>query len=324
MRTIAVEEHFVANGFAEKGAGSDPGEGDTSETSLTSRLRNLGEERLAAMDEGGIDMQVISETQLHGVEMTTGEWVELAKAANDELADAVNAHPDRFAGFATLPMADPEESADELERAVTKHGFVGAMVNGTTDGEFLDHARFFPVLERAAQLDVPLYIHPGFPPDAVEGAYYGGLGPEIDFALATVSWGWHAEAGLHALRLIASGVFDRLPGLKIIVGHMGEMIPFMLDRIDDWLSPLTSDLEHDVSRYFREQFWLTTSGMFSQIPFEAAVGAVGPDNVMFAVDYPYSPNEQGRQFLENADLSSSDSEKITHRNAERLLGLSTD
>ena len=324
MRTIAVEEHFVASGFAGKGAGGDPGEGDTSDASLTSQLRNLGEERLAAMDEGGIDVQVISETQLHGVEMSTEEWVELATAANDELADGVATHPDRFAGFATLPMADPEESADELERTVTKHGFVGAMVNGTTDGQFLDHSRFTPVLERAARLDVPLYIHPGFPPEAIEGAYYEGFGPEIDFALATASWGWHAEAGLHALRLIASGVFDRLPDLKIIIGHMGEMIPFMLDRIDDWLSPLTTDLEHDVPHYFREQFWLTTSGMFGQIPFESAVGAVGPDNVMFAVDYPYSSNLQGRRFLANTELSSSDLEKITHRNAERLLGLSND
>ncbi len=322
MQTIAVEEHFVASGFAEKGAGSDPGEGDTSEVSLTDQLRDLGEGRLAAMDDEGIDVQVISETQLHGVELGTEGWISLSKAANDELADAVAAHPDRFAGFATLPMSDSEKAADELERTVTEYGFVGAMINGTTDGQFLDNSRFFPVLERAAELDVPLYIHPGFPPEPVERAYYEGFGPEIDFSLATTSWGWHAEVGLHALRLIASGVFDRLPGLKVIIGHMGEMIPFMLDRIDEWLSPITTELEHDVPHYFREHFWLTTSGMFSYIPFEAALGAVGADNIMFAVDYPYSSNDQGRRFLENVDLPSSDLEKITHRNAERLLGVS--
>ncbi|KZN25684.1 hypothetical protein A4G99_04325 [Haladaptatus sp. R4] len=324
MRTIAVEEHFVASGFAEKGAGDDPGEGDTSETSLTNRLGNLGEGRVAAMDDGGIDVQVISETQLHGVELTTEEWTTLAEAANDELADAVAAHPNRFAGFATLPMATPEKAADELERTVSGHGFVGAMINGTTDGQFLDHPRFVPVLERAAELDVPLYIHPGFPPETVEKQYYEGFGPEVDFSLATTSWGWHAEAGLHALRLIASGVFDRLPDLKIVLGHMGEMIPFMLDRIDEWLSPLTTELEHDVPHYFREHFWLTTSGMFSRIPFRAALAAVGADNVMFAVDYPYSSNEQGRRFIENVDASPTDLEKITHRNAERLFGLSED
>ncbi len=320
MKTIGVEEHFVSDGFVEKGAGSDPGEGGEGDSSPTDRLRDLGEGRLAAMDEGGMDVQVISHTQLGSAEMTTEEWVELAEAANDELADAVAAHPDRFVGFATLPMADPDAAVSELERAVTEHGFVGAVVNGTTDGRFLDHPSYDSLLERAARLGVPLYIHPGYPPQSVDAAYYEGFDSDIDFSLATTSWGWHAETGLHALRLIASGAFDRHPGLNVVLGHMGEMIPFMLDRIDDWLTPVV-DVDHDVSHYFREHFWFTTSGMFSRPPLAMAIRAVGIDHVMFAVDYPYSSIDDGRRLLERTELAPADVEKLAHRNAERLLGL---
>ncbi|WP_231187857.1 amidohydrolase family protein [Haladaptatus sp. DYF46] len=268
MKIIGVEGHFVSNGFVEKGAGSDPGEGGEGDSSPTDRLRDLGEGRLTEMDEGGMDVQVVSHTQLGSAEMTAEEWVELAKDANDELADAVAAHPDRFVGFATLPMADPDAAVSELERA--------------------------------ARLDVPLYIHPGYPPQNVDATYYEGFDSDVDFSLATTSWGWHAETGLHALRLIASGAFDRHPELNVVLGHMGEMIPFMLDRIDDWL---------------------TTSGMFSRPPLAMAIRAVGVDHVMFAVDYPYSSIDDGRRLLGNAELAPADVEKLAHRNAERLLGL---
>lgn len=315
MRTITIEEHYMASVFAERLK-----LGDLNLERPDDELRDLGKGRLEAMDAGGIDMQVLSQTTRNKV-ASAEEWIPLAEKANGELAAAVEAHPDRYAAFATLPMNDPGAAADELERTVTDHGFVGALMNGTTEGQFLDHARFRPLLERAADLDVPLYLHPGLPPEPIYETYYEGFEATVGFTLSTTAWGWHAEAGLHALRLIASGVFDELPNLKIIVGHMGEMIPFMLDRTDRWLNRVLPTLEHDVARYFREHFWVTTSGMFSQNSLMTVLRAVGADNVLFSIDYPYSSMEQGREFLDAIELAPRDVEKITHRNAERLLGL---
>jgi predicted TIM-barrel fold metal-dependent hydrolase len=155
----------------------------------------------------------------------------LAQQANDQLATSIAAHPTRFAGFATLPMTYPEAAADELERAVRKLGFKGTMINGTVNGRFLDDPAFLPILERAVALDVPIYVHPGHPPAPLWEAYYSSFDPAVNFSLATAGWGWHSEVGIHALRLILAGVFDRLPGLQIIIGYMGEMLPFMLARI---------------------------------------------------------------------------------------------
>ncbi len=277
--------------------------------------------RLKDMDAGGIDFQVIS----HGVAgmgtVSADESVRLAKQANDQLAAAVAAHPDRFAGFATLPMSEPEAATDELERAVRQLGFKGTMINGTTNGRFLDEPSFLPILERAVALDVPIYIHPGVPPTAVREAYYSGFAEAINFALATSSWGWHSEVGIHALRLILAGVFDRLPTLQIIIGHMGEMLPFMLARIDNTLTPQARHLQRRVPEYFLRNFHITTSGFFTDPPLLVALQVMGADRIIFSIDYPYSTNEQGRVFLDNASISPADKEKISHLNAERLLKL---
>jgi uncharacterized protein len=325
MRTIAIEEHFLAVGFREAMQRNATGRGGGSNRALAgelqAKLADLGETRLKDMDAGGIDLQVISHT-VPGIDsFPPDEGIRLTRQANDQLAAAIAAHPTRFAGFATLPMTTPEAAADEMERAVRLPGMKGAMIDGTTNGRFLDDPSFLPILERAAALDVPIYIHPGVPPTAVREAYYSGFDPAVNYTLATAGWGWHSETGIHALRLILSGVFDRLPGLQIIIGHMGEMLPFMLARINNTLTPVAKHLQRPVPDYFLQNFFITTSAFFTEPPLLLALQIMGADRIIFSVDYPYSRNEQGRVFLDNASISPTDKEKISHLNAERLLKL---
>jgi uncharacterized protein len=200
-------------------------------------------------------------------------------------------------------------------------GLKGPMISGTTNGRFLDDPAFLPVLERAAALNVPIYLHPAAPPASVREAYYTGLDPVAAFVLSTSGWGWHSEVGTHALRLILAGVFDRLPALQIIIGHMGEMIPFMLARINDVLTPVAKHLQQPVPEYFLRNFHITTSGFFTDPPLLLTLQVMRADRIIFSVDYPFSANERGRAFLDNASISPADKEKISHLNAERLLGL---
>jgi uncharacterized protein len=327
MRTIALEEHCLSRGFREviqsnaanQGGGLQPPPTMTAERQA--RLADLETLRLQDMDTSGIDLQVISDIGSSLAPRSGDEGVRLTRESNEQVAAACAAHPDRFAGFATLPMAEPEVAAGELERAVRSLGLKGAMIFGTTDGRFLDDPAFLPVLERAAALSVPIYLHPTTPPAPVREAYYSGLDPAVGFVLSTSGWGWHSEVGIHALRLILASVFDRLPTLQIIIGHMGEMIPFMLARIDDTLTPLAKQLQRPVPDYFLRNFHITTSGFFTDPPLLLAMQVVGVDRIMFSVDYPFSTNEQGRAFLDHAFLSPADKEKISHLNAERLLRL---
>jgi len=325
MRTIAIEEHFLAKGVKEvmqRDAPSQQGGSNAAfAAELQAKLGDLGSTRLKDMDAGGIDLQVISHAVSGVVPLSGSEGVRLAREANDQLAAAVTAHPARFAGFATLPMNDPEAAADELERAVRSLGLKGALINGTTNGRFLDDRSFLPILEQAVALDVPIYVHPGVPPVAVREAYYSGFDPAVNFSLSTAGWGWHSEVGIHALRLILAGVFDRLPTLQIIIGHMGEMLPFMLARINDVLTPVAKHLQRTVPEYFLQNFSITTSGFFTDPPLLLALQVMGADRIIFSVDYPYSTNEQGRVFLDSASISPADKEKISHLNAERLLKL---
>ncbi len=324
MRTITVEEHFLADGYREliKRNTSNQGGGalDAVLATLQAKLVDLGPIRLQDMDANGIDLQVISHTALD-IPLSRNEDVKLTRAANDQLAAAVAAHPHRFAGFAALPMTEPEAAVAEFERAVHSLGFKGAMINGTTNGRFLDDLAFLPILEQAVALNVPVYIHPAPPPLAVREAYYAGFDPAVSNVLATGGWGWHNEAAIHALRLILAGVFDRLPTLQIIIGHMGEMIPFMLARINTRISPVAKNLQRPIADYFLQNFYITISGFFTDTLLLLALQTVGADHIIFSVDYPYSSNEQGRAFLDNASISPADKEKISHLNAEQLLRL---
>jgi predicted TIM-barrel fold metal-dependent hydrolase len=321
MRVVALEEHFLTAELAGR-AGADSLSASLGRE-IDTRLLDLGAGRLAAMDEAGIDVQVLSHSSPAAQQLEPAEAMRHARAANDHLARAVAEHPDRFAGFATLPTSDPDAAAEEMHRAVTDLHFVGAMVNSTlgTNGTFLDDARYEPLLAAAEDLDVPLYLHPSEPPSDLHARLYGGFNRETEMFLATAAWGWHAEAGLHALRMVVGGVFERHPGLRMVIGHGGEMLPFMMARIDAILPPERTGLAMRPSEYFLRNVWVTTSGLFSLPPVLCAVQVFGIDRVLFSVDYPYSPNGAGRRLLDMLPMSPADRARIAGGNADRLLGL---
>jgi hypothetical protein len=275
------------------------------------------------MDEARIDFQVLSLAAMGFDALDAASATPLAREINDELADAVRTHSTRLGGFATLALKDPATAAIELERCITRLGFYGALLNGTTGGLFLDDPRFLPVFEAAAHLSVPIYLHPAPPPEPVGRAYFSGLPGETGHLLSIAGWGWHAETGLHTLRLILSGLFDRLPSLQLIIGHMGEGLPYALARSSGILSHAAPHLRQPVAAYFHSNIHITTSGYFTQPPLRCAIEVVGIDRLLFSVDYPFSPNTRGRAFLDRLPeiLSPDDIATLTHRNAERLLNL---
>lgn len=328
MKIIAVEEHFLDPEIA---AASAPALRElcpdfaaafieTGDFPPPEVAQGLGERRLADMDASGIAMQVLScpNAQL----LPAQSAVELVRNANDKAATAVREHPDRFAALAALPSAVPEAAAAELSRCVTELGFVGALITGRTEGEFLDAPRFDPILESASANDVPIYLHPAVPPRAVTAANYaGGLSPVVTARLQTSGWGWHQETAAHFLHLVLSGVLDRYPNLQIILGHWGEMIPFFLDRIDGELPQRVTRLERPIIDYVHQNVYVTPSGMFSQAQLQYCVETLPIERILFSVDYPIPPKESPTAFLEEARLSDEFKRKIAHENTERLFGL---
>lgn len=322
MRIVSLEDHFLVASLV-RGAGLDIG---FLPRALLDPLSDLGDRRLRDMDRSGITVQVMSAT-LPGADLLDGEeGIRFARQVNDRLNEAVRRHPRRLAGFAHLPTRSPEAAADELERAVSQLGFRGALVNGTTEGLFLDDPRFEPILARASALDVPLYLHPGVPPKPVMDSYYSNLPPPFGAALARGLFGWHVEVGIHVLRLALSGSFERHPGLKVIIGHMGETLPFMLDRIDhmafDQMPVLFGRQFETPSKIILDRVYITTAGVFSTSASVCALTSFGADRILFSVDYPYSSNELGRKWFDTLPLSPEDRKKILHGNADRLLRLS--
>jgi predicted TIM-barrel fold metal-dependent hydrolase len=198
---------------------------------------------------------------------------------------------------------------------------VGAMVHGTTEGRFLDHSSFEPVLAAAEQLDVPIYIHPHIPPEPVRQAYFSDLPAGPGRVLETAGWGWHSETAVHVLRMVIAGTLDKHPRLRLIIGHMGEMLPMMLARADKVFALDSDHLKRPISRTILDQVWITTSGIFDEPPFLAALLTFGIDRIMFSVDYPYSPDAMGREFLERIALAPADMAKLAHGNADALLKL---
>ncbi len=321
MRIVTLEDHFLVPELV-KNSGLEIG---FLPPALFGPLSDMGAQRLLDMDASGITVQVMSAT-LPGADLIDGdEGIRFARATNNRLAEAVENHPNRLAGFAHLPMRCPEAAADELERAVSLLGFKGALINGTTEGLFLDDPRFDPILVRAAKLDVPLYLHPGVPPKPVLDCYYSNLPAPFGPALARGLFGWHVEVGIHVLRLALSGTFERHPGLNVIIGHMGETLPFMLDRIDhmlfDQMPILFGQRFETPSKIIVERVHITTSGVFSNAAFLCAMATFGADRIMFSVDYPYSSAVPARNWLDDLTISSTDRTKITHANADRLLRL---
>jgi len=318
MRIVALEEHFIAPSLLEAYFDLRTNPGFTAQRKV--KLADLDSGRIQDMDDHGITYQVIS-ASMPGADLLDGkEGIHLATETNNTLAAALRRHPDRFGGFAHLPMREPSAAADELEHTVLDLGFCGAMVNGLTDNRFLDDPRFDPVLERAAALDVPIYIHPNVPPKAVYDIYYDRLPGPASALLASGAFGWHSETAIHVLRLVLTGAFERHPRLTVIVGHMGEMLPFMLGRADDILIG-HGGLRRPVSETIVDRVYITTSGMFTTPPLLTALTTFGADRIMFSVDYPFSQNSQGKAFFETMPVSPADRAKIAHGNADRVLKL---
>jgi len=330
MRIVTLEEHYTFPDLVER---IDPAaivrrgmpRPGSPEAALAPRalLADMGKDRIADMDASGISFQVLSQSGPGADLIDAKDAVPLAKQFNDRLAAVVRERPDRYAGFAHLPMMAPDVAADELERCVRDLKFLGAMVNGVTDGRFLDHASYAPLLARAEQLDVPVYIHPGYPPKAVHEAYYANLPiPAMSDALARAGWGWHQETAIHVLRLVLAGTFDKHPRLKIVIGHVGEGLPAMMTRCDQVFSRIAgTHLKRSVSQTILDQVWITTSGFFALAPFMAALLTFGTDRILFSVDYPYSKHKDGRAFLDALPVSRDDLAKIAHGNADKLLKL---
>ena len=291
---VALEEHFMLPEFIAYLDHAMPKVSPEGRAQLIDAMADFGDARLAAMDSAGVTMSVLSLSG-PGVQVETDPTVaiRMARRANDLLAEEVSRRPTRYAGFAHLAMQDPAAAADELERCVRELGFVGAMVNGQTNGVYLDDPSYEPFWERLQDLDLPLYLHPGDSyrlPYVLEGA------PE----LLKPTWEWNIETSSHFLRLVFAGVFDRYPRLKIVLGHMGETLPYVLWRLDSRAALIVDKrpLELPPSAYLKRNLYVTTSGQCDDVPLRAAIGAIGAAHVLFSVDYPYEDSVVAGKFLD--------------------------
>jgi 2,3-dihydroxybenzoate decarboxylase len=316
MRIIALEEHYVD----EEVKALLPESDRIGAKAIAERIDDLGALRLREMDEAGIDMQVLSHSQPGVQNLPVEQSIAAARAANDRLARLVSAWPTRFAAFAALPVGDPAGSADEFERCVNM-GFKGAMLHGVApDLTFFDHPRFWPIFARAQALGKPIYIHPGRPHPAVVDTYLKDYMSNYP-SLLNAGWGFTVDTATTALRLILSGVFEAHPALQVILGHLGEGLPFSLHRINENLSRDHGKSPDWFRETFRRHFWLTTSGNFSTPAFLCSMLEIGVDRIMFAVDWPFVMNGPAVAWAEGLPIGSADRRKLLHANAERLLGL---
>jgi predicted TIM-barrel fold metal-dependent hydrolase len=312
---ITLEEHYwdeeLITHFTGLDAGAPPAQRE--------RLLDLGELRIREMDEAGIDIQVISHTAPSTQKLDKAIAVDLCKRVNDRLAAAVAKHPKRFAAFATLPTAQPEAAAKELERSVKQLGFKGAMIHGLPEGGFPDARRLWPIYAAAEALDVPIYLHPAIPHPEVIARYYNEYKDDFPMILRA-AWGYTLEESTAAVRLILSGLFDAHPNLKMILGHLGEGLPFLLWRIDHALAR-PGNKPNTFRETFCKNFYVTTSGFFSDAALLCTLHTMGADRIMFSVDYPFEPNTEAPKWLERAPISDDDKVKIAGGNAQRLLRL---
>lgn len=317
-RKIALEEHYTTPELDKMGYVARPTRSDTLFADIERRLVDFDQLRLEAMDKAGIDLSVLSVTTpgVQGVPDTTIA-IRLAQDANDLLARQVQKRPQRYGGFAALPLQDAGAAATELQRAVKELGFKGALINGQTNGHYLDAEMYLPFWERVQDLDVPVYLHPGDLAD--HPAMFAGR-PELEGPV----FAWTAATAAHALRLVFGGTLKRFPKLRIILGHMGETLPYLLWRLDSrWQLQIGHDLPPDErpSTIFKRNFVITTSGVCDPGPLADAIGAIGEDSVMFSVDYPYEDSQVAGTFIDTAPISDAVRAKICNGNAKRLLGL---
>ena len=315
IKKIALEEHFLSPGFEDYWATTAGEITPDIYRQAVARLSEFGDLRLAVMDQGGIERAVLS---ISGpgvqIERDTAIAVRRAQESNDFLAREIERRPDRYSGFAHLPMQDAKAAASELERAMRQLGFVGAMINGHTNGQYLDHPSLYPFWERAEALGAVIYLHPADPPSAMPAL-------EGTYGLRRATWEWGVETGSHALRLIFAGHFDRFPRATLMLGHLGEMMPYLLWRFDSRARFYGVKLARLPSDYIRENIAMTISGMYSVEPLNCAIGAVGHERIMFATDYPFEPPGEASAFIDHVPFAENVRADICHNNAARLLGL---
>jgi 2,3-dihydroxybenzoate decarboxylase len=314
---IAIEEHYWDPELTKHFTGSEAPRG----AEIEKWLNDFGDIRVKQMDEAGIDMQVLSHGSPSVQKLPADIAVSVTRTANDRLAERIAANPKRFAGFAAVPTtASAKEAADELERAVTKLGMKGAMLHGLSNGEFLDLPKFWPIYERAEALDVPIYFHPSTPHPRVMEAYYQDYAKDFPL-LARPAWGYTVEAATQAIRLVLSDLFETHPKLKVILGHLGETLPFLSWRVDSALRR-PGGKQLDFRGIFSRNFWITTSGFFADAPLQCCMTEMGVDHILFAVDWPFvNDNKPGVDWLFRTPLSDDDRAKIASGNAKRLLRL---
>ncbi|MBS1956710.1 MAG: amidohydrolase [Cyanobacteria bacterium SZAS-4] len=317
MKKIALEEHFMAPGFENYEADVEKMMDARAYKEFALRLPEFADLRLQAMNNAEIEMCVLSQTSPGlQTEKDTATAIRKSQEANDFLAQQIQKHPSRFAGFAHLAMQDPTAAAKELKRCIEDLGFKGALVNGHTNGVYLDDQRYIPFWETLNNLDVPLYLHPA---DSFDKPHMYEDHPD----LMGPTWGWTVETTTHALRLIVSGLFDRLPKLKVILGHMGEALPFMLWRFDSrWqIGKHSKKLEKPLSQYVKDNIIITTSGVCDNAPLLCSIEALGADNILFSTDYPFESTQIAADFIDKAPLSEDVRKRICYQNAQRILKL---
>jgi 2,3-dihydroxybenzoate decarboxylase len=317
MDKIALEEHFRVPNMPEySGAGQYISDGAAAKY-MDDRLADFDDLRLQAMDEANVTRAILSHTVPGlGATLDKRKAVNDAPRINDFLAENIARHPNRFGGFATLPMQSAPDAANELERCVKQLGFHGALINGHTHGHYLDEDQYEVFWERVADLNVPIYIHPTL---AWQTPQNYQDHPELGAAI----WGWAPETGTHILRLLFSGLFDRFPNLQIIAGHGGESLPYFLWRFDSRFKIFNfgKTLKKDPSCYIRENVPITTAGLFSTPPLRCALEGLGEDRVLFSIDYPYESSKAAGDWLDNAGLAVDTLTKVASGNAKRLLHL---
>jgi predicted TIM-barrel fold metal-dependent hydrolase len=329
MQRIALEEHFWTPTLRDMRRGHDVPYG----AEWRRRLDDLGELRIQSMDETCIDIQVISLQEPGTQNLVGDEAVRLAQDANDILHRAIQKYPHRFAGFAALPTGEPNAAVRELERCIGQLGFKGTMISGLTCGHFLDEERFWPILEASEALEAPISLHPATPHPDVIDPYYArfldaGKTDSRTNMLARGAHGFTSETQLSAVRLVLSEVLERFPRLQIIVGHLGEGLPFIMQRVNDFIRGATAGAQGNAFRMkdrtfsdtLRRNFYFTTSGKFSHTALQCTIEEIGVERVMFAMDYPFSSNG-GPSFVDSAPLSDEDKSMIFEQNARRLLGI---
>lgn len=324
LRTITLEEHFASPGWF-AGPGRDFTErvhnAGARGAKILQQLKDVGDGRTAEMDAAGIDMQVLS-LNSPGVEQAdVAEQVAIARESNDFLVEVVKKNPKRFAAFAALPVAAPEQAADELERRVRQQGFKGTLINGHSRGRYLDNKFFWPILERAQALNVPIYLHPTVPAKPVADLLYGGFSPAVSGMFEAAGWGWHIETGVHLIRMVLGGVFDRYSKLQVVVGHLGEGVPFMLERLNRNMPTKLTKLERPLGAYLRQNVHYTFAGFNFPATFLDLLLEVGVERIMFSCDHPYGSMAEARAFLDQIPVTPADRARIAHGNAERLFNL---